>query len=213
MFGFEFSVGRIARALCAIALATLLSGCASFYVDNSLHDLSQGEKVQIANPQPVQMLFDFQTKGAHNGAATDLVKSKVVAAVQNSGLFSQVSPDPVPGGALLNVVINNVPLSDDAFVKGFATGFTFGLIGSTVGDGYICTVDYLPDVSAPKISKSMRDAIYTSMGATAEAPEHAQKVSNANEALEIMVRQIMANTLNELAKDSYFGKAARVASK
>jgi hypothetical protein len=199
------SVGaQCARAIAVVFMLAMLPGCATFYVDDSLHDLSASEKVTVADPRPVQLLFDFQTKGVHNPRATDFTKPYVLTAVQGSGLFSQVTSDPAPNGAVLNVVINNVPLTDDAFAKGFMTGFTLGLVGSNVGDGYVCTVDYLPGGSALKIEKSMRDAIYTSMGATAGTPPHAQKVSSIDAALQTMVRQVVTNTLNEVAKDKDF---------
>jgi len=185
-------------------MLAMLPGCASFYVDDSLHDLTAAEKVSVANPRPVQLLFDFQTKGISNARATDQVRPYVVSAVQGSGLFTQVTSEPAPSGAVLNVVINNVPLTDDAFAKGFMTGFTLGLVGSNVGDGYICTIDYLPGGSGPKITKSMRDAIYTSLGATAGTPPHAQKVSSAEAAVQTMVRQVVSNTLNAVAQDKGF---------
>ena len=194
-----------ARAAAIVVLATL-SGCASVYVDTGIKELKPEERIKIANPQPVQLLFQFQTKGVANGQATDLLKKTVLSAVQDSGLFSQVGDGPAANGALLNITIDNVPLTDDAFAKGFVTGFTFGLVGSTVGDGYICTVDYLPAPNAPKITKSVRDAIYTSLGATAGTPDHAQKVSGFEEAAKLMAHKIVANGLNELAKDPGFGK-------
>ncbi|HKD23647.1 MAG TPA: hypothetical protein VKB71_16640 [Rhizomicrobium sp.] len=196
-----------ARAIAVVFMLAMLPGCATFYVDDSLHDLSASEKVTVADPRPVQLLFDFQTKGVSNARATDIVKPYVLTAVQGSGLFSQVTSDPAPNGAVLNIVINNVPLTDDAFAKGFVTGFTFGLVGSNVGDGYVCTVDYLPGGSTSKIEKSMRDAIYTSLGATAGTPPHAQKVSGFDVAVQTMVRQVVTNTLNEVAKDKAFTPA------
>lgn len=197
-----------ARAMLVVFMLAVLPGCASFYVDDSLHDLSATEKVAVANPRPVQLLFDFQTKGVSNARATDRIRGYVVSAVQGSGLFSQVTTDPAPNGAVLNVVINNVPLTDDAFAKGFMTGFTLGLVGSNVGDGYICTIDYLPGGNGPKVEKSLRDAIYTSLGATAGTPPHAQKMSGIDAAVQTMVRQVVSNTLNEVAKDPGFQAAA-----
>jgi len=41
-----------------------------------------------------------------------------------------VSGDPTSNGALLNVTINNIPLTDNAEAKGFMTGFTLGLVGT-----------------------------------------------------------------------------------
>jgi hypothetical protein len=190
----------IARA--AVVVACLgLGGCGTFYVDDQVKEITPADKVAVANPQPVQMLFAFQTKGALNTSATDFLKAEVETTVKNSGLFSTVSTAPAPSGAVVNLTINNVPLSDDAFAKGFVTGFTFGLVGSTVGDGYICTVDYLPAGGGAKITKTVRDAVYTSLGATASEPPHARKMKSAEEAVKTMARKCLGNPLNDLAKD------------
>jgi hypothetical protein len=209
MLEFASGASRQARVLVVLLVAAFLPGCATgFYVDNTLHELTTEEKVKVENPQPVQLLFEFQTKGAPNGRATDMLKEDVRKTVQDSGLFSAVGSEPVPNGAVVNVVLNNVPLTDDAYAKGFATGLTLGLAGTTVGDGYICTVDYLPGGRAPKVSKSLRDALYTSVGANAEKPQNAAKMSNATDAIKLIARKVVGNTLNDVAKDPGFAPTA-----
>lgn len=188
------------RAAC-LAACLALGGCGTFYVDDTLKEVSPAEKVTLAKPQDVQVLFDFQTKGAHNSAATDYVKKDAIGVVQNSGLFSTVSETPVPSGAVISLTINNVPLTDDAFAKGFVTGFTFGLVGSTVGDGYVCTVEYLPPAGGAKISKTVRDAIYTSLGATGSQPQHTRKMKGMDDAVKTMTNKCLGNPLNDVAKE------------
>ncbi|HEY0105440.1 MAG TPA: hypothetical protein VGB91_05095 [Rhizomicrobium sp.] len=195
----------LARA-CAIGLLSALGACGTFYVDSNLHDLAPSERVGVANPKPVQLLFDFQTKGASNSRARDELVAPVTKAVQDSALFSDVGPAPAAGGALLQVTVNNVPLTDDAFARGFAVGFTFGLVGTTVGDGYVCTVDYVGAPDAAKITKVERDAIYTSLGATASTPEHATKAKSLDEAVHLMLHKCVGNALNDLARDPAFSK-------
>jgi hypothetical protein len=206
MFTFGVGVKRCGLAA-AIVMMAGLGGCVTPYVDTSLKDLTPADKVQVANPQPVQLVFEFQTKGTANSQVTDLLKPIVLATVKDSGAFSQISDVPPANGALLHITLNNVELNDtanDAYAKGTVTGLTFGLIGNTVGDGYICTIDYLAGVNAPKITKTLRDAIYTSIGATTTEPEHAQKMKSLKEAGEYMTRVVIANGLNELAKDPAF---------
>ena len=193
----------LARALAAACIITL-GGCVSPYVDNGLAELRPEDKVSAANPKPVQFLFEFQTKGVGNGQGTDFLKGEVMTAVQNSGLFTQVGASPVADGALLHITINNVPLTDDAFAKGFATGFTLGLVGSTATDGYICTIDYLAGGSR-KIEQITRDAIYSNIGAKG-APPHADKVASLEIAAKTVTRRMVANGLNDLAKNPDFLK-------
>lgn len=195
--------GRLAAIFVAL---TALSGCATAYVDSNLQDLKPEEKVVIANPKPTQLLFEFQTKGVPNGQATSEVKQLVWNTVQSSGQFSQISDGPAPNGALLRISINDVSLDDDATTKGAMVGFSFGLAGAIVGDGYICTINYQSGVNAPEISRTLRDAVYASMGATAGTPVHAEKMPDFKTAVDTMIRRVVSNALNQLAKDSGFPK-------
>ncbi len=200
-----FSPRRLLRLAAISVLALAATGCATHYVDTALKDVPADKMVKAKEPKPVQVLFEFQTKGATNSRATDSLKTKTTEIVTKSGLFSQVSATPVASGAVLSIVVNNVPLTADAASKGFVTGLTFGLAGSTVSDGYICTVDYLPGGAAPKISTTVRHAIHTTVG-NAGTPPNAVKSASITEAVETMLRQIVSNGLNTVASDPTFTK-------
>jgi hypothetical protein len=185
-----------------LAAVVVLPGCSTMYVDNGLKDVSTADYRHPTAAQPTQLLFSFETKGAPNSRATGALKDQVLETVKASQLFSSVSLDPVPGGSLLSVVINNVPVTDNAFSKGFATGLTFGLAGNVVTDGYICTVDY-SKTGAAKIEKSTRHAIHTTIGAKG-APANATKAKSPDEAVKTMTRQIVGNALKDLSADPQF---------
>lgn len=170
------------------------------YVDNSLKDVAASEYVRPKSVQPTQLVFSFQTKGAPNAQATEFLKAQVMETTLASGLFSSVSNDPVPNGSLLSITINNVPVDDNAFAKGFATGLTFGLAGNVVTDGYVCTVDYSGAPGSAKITKTTRHAIHTTVGAKS-APANATKAKNLGEAVKTMARQIVGNALKDLSAD------------
>jgi len=186
-------------------VAVSATGCATHYVDTALKDVPPEKVVKVASPKPVQLLFEFQTKGATNARATDKLKAQTTDLVTKSRLFSEVSATPVQGNAVLSIVVNNVPLTDNAAAKGFATGLTFGLAGNTVTDGYICTMNYLPGNNTPKVTATVRHAIHTNIGAKG-APENAVKSASVTEAVETMMRQIVTNGLNTLASDPGFAK-------
>jgi hypothetical protein len=83
----------LARATFAFAVALLApsTAWAGAYLDISgIHELQPQERLAIANPQPVQILFQFQTNGAPNGRATGVLKKMVTDDVKASGLFSDV---------------------------------------------------------------------------------------------------------------------------
>lgn len=195
------SVGRLSMVFLALAI---LSGCASYYVDSNVKEVDSSQFKKPNPLHPVQVLVEFQTKGVANERATTVVKSIVLAQVRASGLFSDVSEAPATDGALLSVTINNVPLSDDVFVKGFVTGFTFGLVGSTVGDGYVCSAQYVATTSSEPITVRARHAIYGAFGLTAVPPPNAIKSANVTDAVTLMTKQIVSVVLNDLSRDAAF---------
>lgn len=194
------------KLLLSIAVAWLalgLTGCASVYVDTATKEVSASTFKKTASPKPVQFIFDFQTKGVANATATKYLSEQVTAQIKESGLFSSVQSEPVADGGLLSLVLNNVPLTEDAAGKGFVTGLTFGLAGSQVTDGYICTVKYLPSAQGAPISKTARHAIHTVLGAK-EDPPNATKAESIEVAVRTMTRQIVSNVLNDLSQDTGF---------
>ncbi|HUI61556.1 MAG TPA: hypothetical protein VLX90_15110 [Steroidobacteraceae bacterium] len=194
---------------CLTLLTVMLSGCVALYVDNGVPDTQPSEFHRPQTPQPVQLLFSFQTKGVANARATDILKDQVKETVTASGLFSAVSPDPVAGGAILSVTIDNEPITSqqEAMAKGFGTGLTFGLAGSEVTDGYICTVDYLGAPGSARISKVVHHAIHATVGAHA-APANSTKAPDARTGVKTMARQAVGAALKALSDDPAFGHQA-----
>ena len=185
-----------------IAMAAL-TGCASHYVDGATKEINSAQFKKTSPLHPVQVMFEFQTKGVANARATEQLKAGVLAQVKDSGVFSGVSETPAEGGAMLSITLNNVPLTDDAFSKGFMTGLTFGLAGSQVSDGYVCTATYTGPAGSAPIVKQARHAIHTTMGAAA-SPGNATKAANLMEAVTVMERQIVSNVLNDVTNDANF---------
>lgn len=188
--------------VCVIALLQLV-GCASFYVDSATQEVAASSFKKPLSPKPTQVLFQFESKGVANPAATKLLSAQVIEQIKESGLFSEVSENPVPNGALLTLSLNNVPLSDDAFKKGFVTGLTFGMAGSQVSDGYVCTLRYASGPQSPPITESARHAIHTVMGAKA-APTNGTKAESIEAAVRMMTRQVVSTVLNALSQDPEF---------
>ena len=149
-------------------------------------------------PQPVHLLYEFRTKGTPNAAATGHTKATVVDTVTKSGLFSTVSDAPVAGGRTLTLVIDNIEVTKDAVSKGFTTGLTLGLVGSTVTDGYVCTATYSAPGAQPK-TRAVNHALHTTIG-NATPPEGLTGMP-PNEAIPIVVRQLTLNALQALSKE------------
>lgn len=181
----------------------MLTGCASMYVDGTTKEINTSQFKKPEPKHPVMLVFEFQTKGVANSRATEYLKARVLSQVKESGLFSEVTTTPVAESRVLSITLNNVVLTDDAFSKGFVTGLTFGLAGSSVSDGYVCTLRYLGGEGQPAIEKLARHAIHTTLGAK-DAPGNATKAANADEAVTLMTHQILSNALNDLSHDDAF---------
>ena len=184
----------------ALAASAFTTGCASLYVDTATKEVPVSEMKKPAQLKPTQVVFEFQTKGAPNAAATKLLKDDVNAQVAGSGLFA---PAAATGSAMLTISINNIPLTEDAASKGFVTGLTFGLAGSAVTDGYVCTVSYLPPGQSAPIVKTARHAIHATIG-NASPPPGAGKPVDGVTAAKTMARDVISNALRDLSIDPAF---------
>jgi hypothetical protein len=209
MFDHPHMVRRVSMRLCmavAICLAGMLvsqQASAGVFVDAGLKELAAEQKVTVATPQPVQLLFSFTTKNAPNAQATKYLKDTVFEAVRASGLFSEVSEAPAPNGALLNIVIDNLAPPPGTATSAFATGFTFGLKGTLVTDRYTCEVTFQPAIDAATIKHTGQHALHTTIG-NVSPPADAVQAKNAVEGAKTMTVQIVANTLNQVAADPLF---------
>lgn len=187
----------------ALAAAALLTGCGSMYVDTATKEVPVTEFKKPSQLKAVQLTFDFQTNGAANTQATKFLADTVSTQVKESGLFSAVESAPAAGLGVLSIKIDNIPLTKDAMSKGFVTGLTFGIAGSAVTDGYICTVQYLAAGQTKVITSSAKHAIHTTIG-NANPPENAKKSANAEQAVRTMTREILSNALRDLAASPDF---------
>lgn len=192
------------RGLAVLSCAVALTGCLSMnsYVDPALPRVAKADIAATANPRPVQVAFEFRSKGSANAAATAELQPRIVAVAAESGLFSTVSRD--AGGAdagLLTVVIDNVPLEgENAAAEGFGTGLTFGLAGSMVTDVYVATVTY--NRGGETTSVDVRHALHSTIGNKA-GPEGLTAVTPL-EAVHQVIDQIVWNGLDELADKRAF---------
>jgi hypothetical protein len=214
-------MARLSACGLALLLAAIMVGVtgeranAAVYVDAALTDVSVEKRAVIAKPQPVQLLFQFQTKGAPNQQATKFVKQVVVDTVKASGLFSEISEGPVANGAVLNVIIDNVVDPGQmkaAAGKGAMTGATLFIAGSTIQEHYSCSIEYVGGPDAPKISRTARHSIYTQLGMINSPPPNGVKAEGGVKgAVFIMARQIVSNPLNDLASDPGFAPGSEAA--
>lgn len=188
-----FAAAFAIAALCAAGSAH----AARWFIDNTLGEVTPEQRVQVAEPKPAQMLFQFQTNGAANARAMQFLNPHITQYVTESGAFSAVGAAPADGGAIVSITINNVP-QENAASQGFMTGLTFGLRGSVVADYYIATIEYVSGPETAPIRIEVRHTLYTLIGRS-EAPPNTTQARNADEAVLTVMRQMVQRLVNDLA--------------
>lgn len=204
MFEQVTTLCRRGALVAGIASATLLTGCMTMYVDGATQEVPSSSFRKPAALSPTQVVFEYQVNGIANAQSTAALKPQVLQQLRDSGLFSRVEETPVPGGALLTVKLNNVPITEGAFGKGMVTGLTFGLVGSQATDGYACTVNYVRDGMPAAVEKTAQHSTHATFGAASEAPANAYKAESAAAASAQMTSQVLSTALYNLSQDPAF---------
>jgi hypothetical protein len=196
---------RLRLALAAlIACAALGSpaNAAKFYVDNKLGPVTAEQRIAVASPQPVQLVFDFQTDGVTNVKAVKEARPIAMKYLQGTGLFTVISETPAPGGALLTVRFNNI-VDKNAAGKGFKAGLTFGLADAVVVDNYDITFELSPAPGQPAIRTELKHALIATIGKGSD-PSLGTQYKKAKQAVDVMVGQAIEHGVFALAAQQGF---------
>jgi len=100
------------------------------------------------------------------------------------------------------VTINNVTDMSGAAAKGFGTGLTFGLAGSTVTDGYEVTV-LLTNEKGEESTSVYHHALHTTIG-NKSAPFEGVSPTSATDAFATVVEQVILNFVKEMQSAGRF---------
>lgn len=190
---------------CGAMLCAAQPASAAVYVDNSLGEVPSTDIHKIATPKPTQLLFEFQTDGASNPKATKYAKPIVTEEVKASGFASEVSEGAVLDGARLSIVMNNIT-QKNAASKGFLTGLTLGLAGTVVADDYDVLLSYVSADGQAPITRTVHHRLYMKIGAKA-SPPNATPVKKIDEAVRMIIHQVVTHGLNDIAGDTAFAAA------
>lgn len=200
---FRFRVWFAAlTAVLSLGVLAAPAQAAKFYVDNQLGWVKPEDKVQVASPQPVQLVIDFQTDGVSNAKAIKEVRPIIARYLQQSGLFGATSKTPVPNGALLTVRFNNI-VDKKAAGKGFKAGLTFGLAGTQVADNYDINLALVPATGREAIRTQLKHAIIMTIGKKSD-PTLGTEYKKPKEAVDVMVGQAVEQGVNALARQEGF---------
>lgn len=180
---------------------------AKFYVDGTELAVKDEDRVTIAQPRPLQLIYEFQRDGGPNPKATKWSKPFIIDDLAASGAFSEVVETPVEGGAVLSIKFNNIVNPEElkkAKGDAFKTGLTFGLFGSTVvADYYEVTFEYIPAPGAAPIKTVVHHTLITTLGKVKD-PIPGVQYKKADLAVRDLMKQVMARGLNNLFADPAF---------
>jgi len=176
-----------------------LSGCFTHraYVDAKLPSVKYSDLSPLPAPAPIAVEVTFLSNGSPNEKGQDYVQQRVIKCLEGSGLFAKVDAGAASSGeGVLKIVMENIP-SSGAAGKGFLTGLTLGIVGSTVTDQYDFKATYQGGSGAP-IEKHYQHAIYTTIG---HASMPGLTPMSTEEAVNQVVEQLTLNTLQDLQRD------------
>ena len=183
-----------------LVAVVILSGCISTksYVDPSYSTANYEDIVPSLSNYRAEIIVEFQRDGEPFERANKEVKEHVERAFRATGI---IIPDVEATAFTLTVVFNNIPESGAAG-KGFATGLTFGAVGTLVTDFYEVSISYKEPLKL-EITKHYKHELHTTIG-NKEAPFEGVEATSPAGAFATIVEQVILNYVTDMQRDGYF---------
>jgi hypothetical protein len=157
------------RIVLAATLSCLaLTGCISSksFVDPSVQKLSYDDLTKKAEPLKLKLSVEFQRNGVPYPRADSTLKDNTERVLRGTGVITPAESQTV---GEIKVTVNNIADTGSAAAKGFGTGLTFGLAGSTVMDAYEMTISIT--ANGKTINRTaIKHALFTAIGNTSLPP-------------------------------------------
>ena len=187
---------KFIRILVVVGLSIGLFGCISpkSFVDPSAQKFTYDDIKRRVESVKLRLSVEFQRHGLPYPKADPSLKDSAERTLRATGV---IIPTDVDSVGEIKIIVNNTADTATAAAKGFGTGLTFGLIGSTVQDNYELTMTIT--IKGRTITKSgIKHSIFTTIG-NAAAPEGVQtspSVVAFSKVLEQMILQALKDVEN-----------------
>jgi hypothetical protein len=183
--------------LSGLAMASLaLAGCISprSFVDPSFPKVSYEDPKKRNEPLRLKLVVVFQRNGVPFPRADSTLRDHAERILRSTGL---IMPSSDPGEGEINLVVNNVADLGSAAAKGFGTGLTLGLVGTTVMDAYEMSISIT--ANGKTVSRTaIKHALHTAIGNTS-LPEGLEGVSPET-AFARVLEQMLLRALQDMQK-------------
>ena len=183
--------------LTLVATLALLTGCISpkSFIDPTQSKLTYESVKRSSTPLKLTLVTEFQRNGEHFPKADSTLRDTTERVLRASGV---IVPTTEASVGQVRVVVNNVADRGAAAAKGFGTGLTFGLVGTTVMDAYELTL--VVNTGGKTYSSSViKHSLFTAIGNTT-TPEGVETMP-IGVAFQKVVEQMLLRALKE-AQDS-----------
>jgi len=188
----------------ALLSAIALSGCISIksYVDPTYAKAGYEDLTRPSQAPALKVNAEFLRNGERLPKGDNELRGHVERVLRGSGL---ITPSDSASDGTVTVAVNNVGDVGKAAAKGFGTGLTFGLAGSTVQDGYEMTVTLY--TNGQTVTKSdYKHVIITTVG-NEKGPEGLVPTT-PGAAFGTIVEQMLLNALGDFQKAGLLVQAA-----
>lgn len=150
------------------------------------------------NPKALVLEAQFLCQGVRKPKIDAQLQNQVRNHLLATGAVKDVAIQPDPDKPLLHVEVNNICDLGAAEAKGFGTGLTFGLVGSTVKDRYVFTAT-LKRPNQKDIQKTYNHSIYTTIG-NMKGPDGLEPLS-PKRAFDKILEDLVMNLVKDLQAD------------
>jgi hypothetical protein len=174
-----------------------ISGCMSVksFVDPIYPKISYDQITRLQSPLRLNLVVEFQRNGEHLPNVDQILRDNAERILRASGVIVPASDE---GEDQIKVVVNNIADSSIATAKGFGTGLTLGLVGSTVVDAYEMSV--VITVNGKTVERAaIKHALHSAIGNTA-TPEGLETMP-PNMAFERVLEQMLLRVLHDIQKE------------
>jgi hypothetical protein len=187
------------RLIFTVVVAALLTGCitAKSFVDPSYPKYTYESIKRPATPLKLTLVTEFQRNGERLPRADAALRDNTERIFRASGVIVPTTDSPE---GQVKVVVNNVVDRGAAAAKGFGTGLTFGLAGSTVVDAYELTL-VISANGKTYSSIAIKHQLFTAIGNTS-TPEGVETVP-----IGIAFQRVLEQMLLRALKEAQDGSA------